>query len=123
MRKTIAYYLLLIYLSAIISPTMPLLVDVVAHNFNQAVHISTIHMVYGKNHVDSEIAVEAAKNKNDNHESSIKSQTPITLHLLQRNVQFSFESISYNAYSTLFQVNKLPFWFPVHTTPPPDNLG
>ncbi len=102
---------------------MPILTDVVAHNFNQAVHISAVHMVYGKNHVDSEIAVEAAKNKNGSHESNIKSQAPIAVHLVQNTIQFSFENNPFNSHSSLFRVNKLPFWFPVHTSPPPDIFG
>ncbi len=123
MRKTIAYYLLLIYISAIISPAMPLLTDVVAHNFNQAVHISTVHMVYGKNHVDNEIAEEASKSKKSNNESNLKSLETIAVHLLQNGIQISFENISYKSISPRFLVNKLPFWFPVQTVPPPDTLG
>lgn len=102
---------------------MPLLTDVVAHNFNQAVHISTVHMVYGENHVDSEIASEAAKSNKGQNESSIKSQEPFAIHLLQNAIQISLENITYKSVPPRFLVNKLPFWFPLQTIPPPDTLG
>ena len=102
---------------------MPILTDVVAHNFNQAVHISAVHMVYGKNHVDNEIGVEASKSKKGNNESNLKNQEPIAVHLLQKSIKFSFEKACFISHSFTFKVTKLPFWFPVHTSPPPDILG
>ena len=123
MRKTIAYYLLLIYISAIISPALPLLADVVAHNFNQAVHISTVHMVYGAQHVENEMAAENEKSAKGGHQSPERDVENIAVHLLQSCMHLSFVHCILIADFPPFMVNKLPLWFAFQNVPPPNIFG
>ena len=99
---------------------MPFLKERINHSFNQTVHISTVHMLYGHNHVDKEIAEETGKSNKGNSDSCQKNQETIAVHLLQSNIQFSYKEVIHIQNSPLFLVNKLPFWFPVQTAPPPD---
>ena len=123
MRFTIAYYLLLVYVSVLFRPAFPLVSDALSHFFSESVHLSTIHMVYGEQHLQKEMAAENAESKKSSSHSSEKSIELFAIHLLQSDVQFSFLKRISNYIFPLFLVNKLPLWCTLQNVPPPDFFG
>ncbi len=61
-------------------PLLPLISDALSHDFNEAIHISTVHAIYGDNHVENEMAA-ASKDEAGKNGAGIKyeAQTPVHL--------------------------------------------
>lgn len=122
MKFTIAYYLLLIYMSALFRPAFPLVSDAMAHTFCEAVHISSVHMVYGSQHMQKEVAAENDDSKKSDR-NAVKTADFFAVHLLQNVWQDSFSSIFSCQIFNSFVAAKLPFWSMRQLAPPPDFLG
>ena len=81
MKKIAAYYLLLIYILATVKPILPIVNDMLAHIFNEAEHIATVHQHFGKMHLHHDLK-EAAKHDNDaNNAALLKATEPVSVHL------------------------------------------
>lgn len=61
MRENIAYYLLLLYLSVLFQPFLPIIKDAAAHFFVEAYHENVVHVQLGNDHVDIEISDAGSK--------------------------------------------------------------
>ena len=72
MKFTTAYYLMLIYLTVICKPLIPVICDAVDHSFSDAIHIATIHAKYGNNHVALQIAELEKENSSPGNSHSVK---------------------------------------------------
>ena len=82
MKFPIAYYLLLLYLTVILRPLLPLASDAWGHTFNEAIHIATVHAKYGANHLQSVLADNAAQNNsNGKTQNTIKFGEDVPVHL------------------------------------------
>ena len=122
MKATIAYYFLLLYASALFRPAFPLVSDAMSHTFCEAVHISSVHMVYGSQHMQKEVAAENADSKKSS--SNIEKNAEFfAVHLTQSVCEYSFPSFSSCQIFYSFDVAKLPFWSMRQLVPPPDFLG
>lgn len=122
MKATIAYYFLLLYASALFRPAFPLVSDAVSHTFCEAVHISSVHMVYGSQHMQKEVAAENAENKKSSSNAE-KNVDLFAVHLPQSTCVYSFPFFSSCQIFYSFDVSKLPFWSMRQLVPPPDFLG
>ncbi|MCD6069315.1 MAG: hypothetical protein K0S33_4141 [Bacteroidetes bacterium] len=60
-KKGLTYLMLIAYVFGILKPLSPIAADIIAHTFDQAHHMATVHFENGKYHVHKEIAVEAAE--------------------------------------------------------------
>ena len=58
-----------------------MLSDWCSHEFNEMKHISNIHLKYGENHLQEEIAKENTENGNSKKSSAIKTQSQSSEHL------------------------------------------
>jgi hypothetical protein len=60
-RFTNAYFLFLIYTTAMFGQLIPIIKDVLSHTFAEAIHIATVHTRYGNNHLSKEIEDSTGK--------------------------------------------------------------
>ena len=65
MKVPIAYYLLLLYVTVMFKPLIPIVSDAVSHTFAEAIHIATVHAIYGSNHLEKELS-ETSSETNTN---------------------------------------------------------
>lgn len=61
-------------------PLLPIINDAVSHIFKDAVHVATVHALYGENHVDYEIKAAASENDNDKNQNTLRSCEDISVH-------------------------------------------
>lgn len=80
MKFTTAYYLLLVYVTVILKPFVPVITDMWDHAFNEVEHVCTVHAVYGEKHAEAETG-KAAENQNSKNQSTLNSQEPIPVHV------------------------------------------
>ena len=117
MKTTIAHYLLLIYLTAMCKPILPLANDILAHTFWKTEHIVTVHHANGKDHLHYELKKVSDENDEDANSPAPKSSESVSVHiLLQNNYDFSHNILSeqkhlrgsYNLLSTFIEMNTPP---------------
>ena len=81
MKFTIAYYLLLLYVSVMLKPVIPIISDALSHTFSAAEHIATVHKKYGNNHLQKSMQDSGSENDTDKNQNTTKSQEPIPVHV------------------------------------------
>lgn len=69
------------YALGVIKPTLPFVYDAVAHAFFYQHHITTVHMVNGKQHVHHEFVQAEKKENSGNNSASLKKIIPTEDHL------------------------------------------
>lgn len=82
LKYTTAYYLLLLYMTVIVKPVLPILSDWYQHEFNKVEHLVCVHSIYGSEHLQHEIA---DINSNDHHgknQSTLKIQDQVPFHVV-----------------------------------------
>jgi len=70
MRFPAAYYLLLLYVTIMLKPLLPLVNDSLAHFFAEEKHIAVVHAKYGACHTSAEMASNAKDDSNKNQSSN-----------------------------------------------------
>lgn len=117
MKNVTAYYLMLLYLTVMFNPLMPIVADALAHTFAEAIHEATVHARYGEHHLSAEIAATGADNDNTKHQNSLKAEDPVPVHLASVEPSFNIffnpvVSIYYNQddhkFSSIFILNPVP---------------
>ncbi len=91
MRAIIAYYMLILYATLMFKPLIPIAQDILSHTFSEAIHIATVHAIYGSNHVQKEIA--------DNEADNSKHQSTTTNGEDQAKIHIPTMACLYNFYS------------------------
>ena len=81
MKFAVAYYLLLIYLTVILQPLIPIAEDALFHCFAEAYHVATVHAKYGNNHVEIALANDANDN-NSKNQTNVKFNQQTIVHIL-----------------------------------------
>ncbi len=71
LKAALTYLVLLSYLAGLVKPVLPILLDVIAHTFQELEHTDTVHKHNGENHVHLEI--ESA-NKQENSNKNVPAQ-------------------------------------------------
>ena len=64
MKSPIAYYLMLLYVTAMLKPLLPIADDWWSHEFNEIEHISLIHAKYRNHHLQKEVADTTSDSEN-----------------------------------------------------------
>ncbi len=78
MRWTIAYYLMLLYVTVMIKPVIPIVCDTLSHLFSESEHIATVHALYGIHHLEKELS----NTTNDNsRQASINPEELLVVHI------------------------------------------
>ena len=79
MKSPVAYYLVLIYVTVILHPVLPILSDVWSHAFSETYHLSTVHKLYGSHHLDIDLSKDGSHS--GNKKESLKYNESISLHM------------------------------------------
>ncbi len=121
MRFIIAYYLMLLYVTFMLKPLIPVISDVLSHSFEEAYHVSTVHAKYGANHLETELANSASSdNDNSKNQNTTKQQEETTVvHLCTEVDTYDFSLNSINKIYYPFVNNNLTEIFISKHSPPP----
>ena len=119
MRVPIAYYLMLLYVTVMFKPLIPIVSDTLSHTFSEAIHIATVHAIYGSHHLENELSNTASDNANGKHQNSINAEDQVPLHVStnERLYDFCFNKTDKD-YSSL-KLYKLKSGFILKNFPPP----
>lgn len=118
MKFPIAYYLLLLYLTVILKPLMPLIGDAWEHTFAESIHIATVHAKYGANHLEKTIA-EAGPDNTSRHQTSLKSVEVVPLHITEESQSIRLFALSTGNQHNHYQLDSMPLVFITGNYPPP----
>jgi hypothetical protein len=81
-KSTIAYYLMLLYITVMLKPLIPIVGDWWQHEFNEMEHLSHVHAIYGNHHLQNEIADTGSDNDHSKSQSVLNSEDQVAFHLL-----------------------------------------
>ena len=90
MRFPIAYYLMILYLTVMFKPLIPVISDAFSHAFADAIHEATVHAKYGANHVEKEMADDSDANDASKTQNTAKAQDPIPVHVSEEVTAYDF---------------------------------
>ena len=124
MKFPIAYYLLLLYLTVMLKPLMPVISDAWDHTFAESIHIATVHAKYGANHLQSVLADNASENNaNSKNQNTVKSSEVVPAHLVENECASMFTSNNTCSTFNPLPVNKCVSVFLAMHLPPPKFLS
>lgn len=118
MRVPIAYYLMLLYVTVMFKPLIPIVNDTLSHIFSEAIHIATVHAIYGSNHLEKELSKNS---ENGNHQTSLATEENVLVHVVTNELQYDF---NLNSTGKIYRANKsytLNSVFISKAGPPPKN--
>ena len=81
MKVLIAYYLVLLYITVMFKPLIPIVSDVLSHTFSKAIHIATVHAVYGSHHLEKELLNSSSDNASSSHQNTVNAEDPVPPHV------------------------------------------
>jgi hypothetical protein len=119
MKHPGAYYLVLLYVTVMLKPLMPLISDAWAHTFAESIHIATVHAKYGANHLEKELSATSSENENNKAHNSVKTEEPFPPHLTFTECN---DEVSLNAFDIsypVFNLNIPEAVFIFNQAPPP----
>lgn len=70
MRAAVAYYMMILYFTVMFKPLIPIIKDKLSHTFAEAIHIATVHAIYGTNHLQKEVDQTTSDATNGKHQNS-----------------------------------------------------
>jgi hypothetical protein len=118
MRGTIAYYFVLIYITVMFRPLIPVIKDTFSHAFSEAIHMATVHAVYGSNHLQKELD-NTTDNSNGKHHAGSGFEEQVPVHVSANEyVHYIKRDQRSRAYSCL-ELYKLKAGFIIKFSPPP----
>lgn len=123
MKFPIAYYLLLLYITVMVKPLLPILSDACAHEFYEAEHITRYHAIYGSNHLEKELANAGAENNNGKNENNLNVDGQVAFHILTRECTFNFSILKSKIAYRIFKLSKLSPVLISNQGPPPKFCG
>ena len=90
MRSSIAYYFMLLYLTVMLKPLAPFIIDTLEHTFAETEHIATVHAIYGEHHVENLSADIAAENEKikSHHTLTEKCNVPFHISVTENEIAF-----------------------------------
>ncbi|MEO8764053.1 MAG: hypothetical protein ABI416_07190 [Ginsengibacter sp.] len=119
MRHPIAYYMMLLYVTVMFKPIIPLVSDAFSHVFSESVHIATVHAMYGSNHLEKDLGNTSSENSNNKHQAGSNSEENTTVHVSSNNFLFIFSVPVINDLFPGLEFIKLTVGFISKLTPPP----
>lgn len=118
MRSPAAYYFLLLYLTVIGKPLLPVAADWWAHTFDEARHVALVHAKYGCHHLQNEIAA-GSQTDHSNNPGLLKAEDSVCVHLSPAICDVDFSTPKAPVSFLSINRNKLPFLLQAIQLPPP----
>lgn len=109
---------MLLYITVMFKPLIPILNDLWDHEFNEIEHISIVHAKYGSHHLQKEVADSDADN-NQKGQTSLKSDDQVSFHELTGEYKFEFPLDSTDIKYVALKLTKPPFVLIFSQGPPP----
>lgn len=101
-------------------PLIPIIKDKISHTFAEAIHIATVHAIYGSNHLQKEVS-QASGETNNNHQS-VNTEETVPVHLIANELRLYVNLIRF---SRLYRIDKHYTITPVYISkvgPPPKEI-
>ena len=93
---------MLLYLTVIFKPLIPIINDVWEHQFNEIEHVATVHEKYGSHHVDKELADKSHDDDHCPNPNTLKSEDQVPFHTLANEYKSTFISDASDKHFSLF---------------------
>ncbi len=123
MKLTIAYYLMLLYITVMFKPVIPIVKDYLSHTFSEAIHIATVHAIYGSHHLENELSNTASDNANSKHQNNLSAEDQVPVHVSTNKYLYNFcFTPTKKDYSSLKRY-KLKSGFILKNFPPPKDCS
>ncbi|MEP6596589.1 MAG: hypothetical protein ABJA71_11620 [Ginsengibacter sp.] len=107
MRSPAAYYMMLLYVTVMIKPLIPIMQDAWSHEFNEIEHLSCVHAKYGNNHLQKELGTESDNDEGKN-QNSLRSEDQVPFHVLTTGYNDNFKINKSLLPYHRFKLDKLP---------------
>ncbi|MGI8951381.1 MAG: hypothetical protein ACR2FN_07325 [Chitinophagaceae bacterium] len=118
MKFAAAYYVMLLYVSVMFKPLIPIAIDAWSHTFAEAEHINEVHLKYGNDHLEKELA-DTNSGENNKDQNTVKSEDAAPVHISVAQFTYDFSLITINKQYFSLLLHHLPFIFILKHTPPP----
>lgn len=118
MRVPIAYYLMLLYVTVMFKPLIPVVKDTLSHIFSEAIHIATVHALYGSNHLENELSKTS---DGVTHQSCLASEENVQVHVATNEFQYDLNLTNAILVYPSNKFYKLNSVFISKAGPPPKN--
>ena len=119
MRAPIAYYMMILYFTVMFKPLIPIVKDVLSHTFSEAIHIATVHAIYGSNHLQKELADTNSDNANSKHQNNVSGEDQVQVHVSTTECTYGFYAIASDKNYSFSRLSRLNRGFIIKFSPPP----
>ena len=118
MRSAIAYYMMILYATVMFKPLIPIVKDKLSHTFAEAIHIATVHAIYGADHLQKDVDQTSSDTANGKHQNS-NNEDQAQVHVSTSESKFHFwNSLIRKNYVTGSQTETIPGFICKHFPPP-----
>ena len=94
MHFSTAYYLMLLYLTVLFKPMIPVIIDAYDHAFHESIHLATVHEKYGSHHLDKALASTGSENENNKSQKGPGTEDLVPVHIGSAQVTCHFSATS-----------------------------
>lgn len=110
---------MLLYITVMLKPLLPIVNDLWEHEFNEIEHISTVHFKYGSHHLQKEVADTGADGAQSKCANTLKTEDQVPFHISVNSIKFHFASYKSDIEYLVFTLPNLPFVLISNQGPPP----
>ncbi len=122
MKFNIAYYLLILYLTVIFKPLIPIISDGWQHAFNNIEHIALVHAKYGSHHLEKEMNENNHDVGQGKNSTLLKSEDQVSFHVVVNQYNHAAHALTFKKQFDLLKYCRLPYIFIAREGPPPRNV-
>ncbi len=109
---------MLLYITVMFKPLIPIFNDFWSHEFNEIEHISIVHAKYGSHHLQKEVA-DTNSDNNQKGQNSLKAEDQVPFHVSAKEYKFDFKISLVDKKFLVFKFQKLISVFISKEGPPP----
>lgn len=102
---------MLLYITVMVKPLMPIVSDWWQHEFNEMEHMTHVHSVYGSHHLQHEIANTSSDNDHCKNQNTLKSEDQVAFHVLTDEYKTDYNSTLFGKQFHLLKFLNLPSVF------------
>lgn len=110
---------MLLYITVMVKPLIPIVNDWWQHEFNEVEHMSHAHAVYGSHHLQHEIADTGSHNDHCNNQNILKSDDQVPFHIWVTEYKNDLNITSFDKQFKVINYLKLSSVFIAPQGPPP----
>ena len=104
-----------------LKPLIPIVKDTLSHTFSEAIHIATVHAIYGSNHLQKELSGDAADNTTGKHNAAgTNEESNVPVHVSAHEFKFGMYDYTNAVCYAHLKLYKLKSGFIINFSPPPE---